>query len=117
MRHRTQRLLRYADPRGGASDTASDHHFLDFSDGQRPRRSNVLVWISPAARASAGAAGGSQTYAVELIGDHTLVTLGVGERRVSVRCDKTLRPAGPQVVVFDAACGLLFDANSGARLR
>ena len=61
----------------------------------------------------------ARVYALELIGDHTLVTCQVGERTVTVKADKTAhyQMDEPIGIGFDTAAVFLFDTETGARIR
>jgi multiple sugar transport system ATP-binding protein len=84
-------------------------------------RDTVVLGVRPEdlALAPVGAGAGDLTvYSTELTGESTLVTLSVGDTRISVRADKTTRPA------IDSRVGLkieprscyLFDAATEKRI-
>jgi multiple sugar transport system ATP-binding protein len=56
-------------------------------------------------------------YAVELIGDHTLVTLSLGDQRLTVKGPRDYAGNGVVRVAFDPAHSFVFDAASGRRIR
>ncbi|RWN55014.1 ABC transporter ATP-binding protein [Mesorhizobium sp.] len=61
----------------------------------------------------------ARVYAVELIGDHTLITCQFGGATVTVKADKSAHydmdePIG---ITFQDAAVFLFDAETGARIR
>jgi multiple sugar transport system ATP-binding protein len=60
-----------------------------------------------------------EIYAVELIGDHTLVTLHVGLHKLTVKGAKDFdQPVGRRVgVAFDPGAAFVFDGVTGARVR
>jgi len=60
-----------------------------------------------------------EIYAVELIGDHTLVTLHVGGDKLVVKAGKEFEAAigRPVAVAFDPGAAFVFDGASGARIR
>ena len=72
-------------------------------------RDNVVLGVRPEdlALAPVGAGAGDLTvYSTELTGEATLVTLSVGDTRISVRADKTTRPA------IDSRVGLNIDPRT-----
>jgi multiple sugar transport system ATP-binding protein len=60
-----------------------------------------------------------EIYAVELIGDHTLVTLHIGTHKLTVKGAKDFEQAvGRRVgVAFDPGAAFVFDGATGARVR
>ena len=61
----------------------------------------------------------ARVYAVELIGDHTLIMCQVGDRTVTVKADKTAHYAmdEPIGIIFPDEAVFLFDTETGARIR
>jgi multiple sugar transport system ATP-binding protein len=62
---------------------------------------------------------GARVYAMELIGDHTLVTCRVGETLLTVKSDKavTWDMDAPVGVTFAESAVFLFDSSTGERIR
>ena len=60
----------------------------------------------------------AQVYAVELMGDHSLVTCRLGEAMLTVKADKgaALAMDAPVGVDFDPGSIYIFDSESGERL-
>ena len=61
----------------------------------------------------------AQVYAVELMGDHSLVTCRLGDAMLTVKADKAavLAMDAPVGIDFDAASVYLFASDGGERLR
>jgi multiple sugar transport system ATP-binding protein len=61
----------------------------------------------------------ARVYALELIGDHTLISCQVGDRTVTVKADKSAHYAmdEPIGIDFQEASVFLFDGETGARIR
>ena len=62
---------------------------------------------------------GARSYATELIGDHTLVTVKVGDAMMTVKAPKDFDKAVGAILGIDAdaPAAYLFEATTGARLR
>jgi multiple sugar transport system ATP-binding protein len=60
-----------------------------------------------------------EIYTVELIGDHTLVTIDIAGQMLTVKGAKDFErsAAGRVTVAFDPAAAFVFDAANGARVR
>ena len=60
-----------------------------------------------------------EVYATELIGDHTLVTVKVGDAMMTVKAPKDFDKAVGAILGIDAdaPAAYLFEATTGARLR
>ena len=60
-----------------------------------------------------------EIYTVELIGDHTLVTINIAGQMLTVKGAKDFErnAAGRVTVVFDPAAAFVFDEATGARVR
>jgi multiple sugar transport system ATP-binding protein len=56
-------------------------------------------------------------YAVELIGDHTLITINLGEQLLTVKGPRDYSGNGVVRVAFDPPHSYVFDAESGRRIR
>jgi multiple sugar transport system ATP-binding protein len=61
----------------------------------------------------------ARVYALELIGDHTLISCQVGDRTVTVKADKAAqyRMDEPIGIDFADSAVFLFDSDTGARIR
>jgi multiple sugar transport system ATP-binding protein len=61
----------------------------------------------------------ARVYALELIGDHTLISCQVGDRTVTVKADKSAHYAMDEPIGIDFAesSAFLFDSETGARIR
>ncbi|TMJ39255.1 MAG: ABC transporter ATP-binding protein [Alphaproteobacteria bacterium] len=61
----------------------------------------------------------ARVYALELIGDHTLISCQVGDRTVTVKADKSAHYAmdEPIGIDFQETSVFLFDGDTGARIR
>ena len=61
----------------------------------------------------------ARVYALELIGDHTLISCQVGDRTVTVKADKSAHYAmdEPIGIDFQETSVFLFDGETGARIR
>jgi multiple sugar transport system ATP-binding protein len=61
----------------------------------------------------------ARVYALELMGDHTLISCQVGDRTVTVKADKTAhyQMDEPIGIDFTDAAVFLFDTETGARIR
>jgi multiple sugar transport system ATP-binding protein len=61
----------------------------------------------------------ARVYALELIGDHTLISCQVGDKTVTVKADKSAqyKMDEPIGIDFVDAAVFLFDGETGARIR
>ncbi len=99
--------------------TCADGSFATPVPGSRP---GVTVGLRPEdARLTAPGAGRitARVYAVELIGDHTLVTCQFGGAILTVKADKSAAHDmdAPVGIDFPDRAAFLFDSDSGDRIR
>jgi multiple sugar transport system ATP-binding protein len=61
----------------------------------------------------------ARVYALELIGDHTLISCQVGDKTMTVKADKSAQYKMDEPIGIDFADGavFLFDSETGARIR
>jgi len=93
-----------------------------FATGVAQSRPRVTAGLRPEdCRVTAPDAGRikARVYALELIGDHTLISCQVGERTVTVKADKAAqyRMDEPIGIDFASSAIFLFDSDTGARIR
>jgi multiple sugar transport system ATP-binding protein len=93
-----------------------------FAAGIAQSRSKVTAGLRPEdCRVTAATQGKikARVYALELIGDHTLISCQVGERTVTVKADKAAqyKMDEPIGIDFSDQAVFLFDTETGARLR
>jgi multiple sugar transport system ATP-binding protein len=93
-----------------------------FPTSVRASRRRVTAGLRPEdARVTTPADGrlAAQVYALELIGDHTLVTCQLGEGTLTVKADKAASYDMDAAVGigFDEGAVYLFDAETGERIR
>jgi multiple sugar transport system ATP-binding protein len=93
-----------------------------FPTSVRASRRRVTAGLRPEdTRVTAPSEGriAAQVYALELIGDHTLVTCQLGDSTLTVKADKTASYDMDAAVGigFDPSAVYLFDAETGERIR
>ena len=93
-----------------------------FADRCRRKPPQVTAGLRPEdclVTAPARARSPARVYALELIGDHTLVTCRFGEATLTVKADKTAAydMDAPIGITFSERAVFLFDADSGERIR
>jgi multiple sugar transport system ATP-binding protein len=93
-----------------------------FAAGIAQSHSKVTAGLRPEdCRVTAATQGKikARVYALELIGDHTLISCQVGERTVTVKADKAAqyKMDEPIGIDFSDQAVFLFDTETGARLR
>jgi multiple sugar transport system ATP-binding protein len=107
---------------GELSQGAFIHSDGRFQTSIAESRKNVTAGLRPEdCRVTAPAQGRieARVYALELIGDHTLITCQLGETTLTVKADKSAHyemdePIG---ITFADSAVFLFDTESGSRIR
>jgi multiple sugar transport system ATP-binding protein len=93
-----------------------------FATGIAQSHAKVAAGLRPEDCRVTAATGGkikARVYALELIGDHTLISCQVGEKTVTVKADKGAQYKMDEPIGVDFAddAVFLFDAETGARIR
>lgn len=108
--------------KGRLADGAFEAPGVRVPAADRSRQARVVMCVRPEDCTLADPAGGQlrgQVYSIELIGDHTLVTVLVGEQEVVVKAANTFEARMGDTVALRVNAGRVyfFDADSGARIR
>ncbi|HZP92875.1 MAG TPA: ABC transporter ATP-binding protein [Burkholderiales bacterium] len=108
--------------KGRLADGAFEAPGVRVPAADRSRQARVVMGVRPEDCTLADPAGGQlrgQVYSIELIGDHTLVTVLVGEQEVVVKAANTFEARMGDTVALRVNAGRVyfFDADSGARIR